>query len=46
MQIDGVANLTDHPAELRRDAVGLGAVMMQALTDVASAILPLGIFTD
>lgn len=38
MQIDGVANLTDNPAELRRDAVGLGAVMMQALTDVAPAI--------
>jgi amino acid transporter len=38
MQTDGVSSLADNPAELRRDAIGLGAVMMQALTDVAPAI--------
>lgn len=40
MQVDGVANTNraDNPNELRRDAVGLAGVMMQALTDVAPAI--------
>ena len=40
MQIDGVANVNaaDDPTGLRRNAVGLAGVMMQALTDVAPAI--------
>lgn len=40
MHIDGVANtnIADSPTELRRNAVGLAGVMMQALTDVAPAI--------
>jgi amino acid transporter len=38
MQIDGVANVAESPTELRRNAVGLAGVMMQALTDVAPAI--------
>jgi amino acid transporter len=39
MQIDGVTNVSaGNPTELRRNAVGLGGVMMQALTDVAPAI--------
>jgi amino acid transporter len=38
MQIDGVANPAETRPELRRNAVGLAGVMMQALTDVAPAI--------
>jgi amino acid transporter len=39
MAIDGVANAdTGSTPELRSNAVGLGGVMMQALTDVAPAI--------
>jgi amino acid transporter len=38
MQVDGVAHVAESPTELRRNAVGLAGVMMQALTDVAPAI--------
>ena len=38
MQVDGVAQVAESPTELRRNAVGLAGVMMQALTDVAPAI--------